>query len=60
VFGCHIENESDYSRTLPSIIFRIQRENPHQSGDMENFRIQIAVLAGREREEKGVVEEVKE
>ena len=27
---------------------------------MENFRIQIAVLAGREREEKGVVEEVKE
>lgn len=68
MFVYHMENEIGYSRTFPLIVFLIQKEKPHQLGNMENFIIKIAGLGGRERnsgfprkrrEEKGMVEELK-
>lgn len=50
MFGYHIENEIDYSRTFPLIVFLIQKEKVFQLGNMENFKIRIAGLGGRERD----------
>lgn len=52
MFGYHIENEIDYSRSFPLIVFLIQKEKLHQSGNTENFRIKVVGLGGRERDSR--------
>lgn len=67
MFGFHIENEIDYSRTFPLIVFLIQKEKSHQLGNVENFKMKNTGLGGRERDssfprkkrEDGMVEELK-